>query len=210
MMQKTQLEEMAAKYHLWKLLLKAKRSSSSIEIEKLFLEALKEKIKLGTNYLSFNDDLREYELGNCYTYALGLPSMKSFIRLFVGIDYENVFPFNVGFMNHSPYFLYGRDENTLLHYFLEDCHALNIKAYETDEHGPNVYGGYKIALYVSYCHGDIQDFHFIRQNKDGVWSHKKGYFNKPQLAFLAPILENRYEHFKTFEIVKPIIRERKK
>ena len=210
MIKKAQLEEIAVQYHIWKLLLKAKRSSSSAEIERLFLEALKEKIKLGANFLHFYDDLRDYELGNCYTYALGLPSMKTFIRLFVGIDFDDVFPFNVGFMNQSPYFLSGRDEDTFLHYFYKDCRALNIKVYETDEHSQNIHGGHKIALYVYYCHGNIEDFHFIRQNMDGVWSHKKGYFNQPQLTFFAPTLENRYEHIKTFEIVKPIIRERKK
>lgn len=209
-MQKEWLEEIAVKYRLWKLSLKAKNSHRSIEIERLFLKALKEKIKLGTNDLSFYEDLNDYGLGNCYTYAFGLPSIKSFIHQFTEIEIEDVFPFNVGFMNHTPYYLYGRDESTLFHYFLEDCHALNIKVYETDVQSPNVYGGYKIALYVSYCHGIIQDFHFLRQNKDGVWSHKKGYFNEPQLTFFAPFLENQYEHFKTFEIVKPVIRERKK
>ena len=186
-----------------------KRSKSSLEIEKLYLEFLKEEIKLGTNYPNYQDDFEDYHFGNCYTYALGLPSFKSFIEQFTHLVADDIFPFNIGFMVRAQCYE-NRELEKLLQNFDLDCDALGIQVYETHHLEQNTHGGYKIAFYVSYCRGTINDFHFIRQNRDGIWSHKMGYFSDPQLTFFAPILENHYEHVKTFEIVKPVILERKK
>ena len=62
-----------------------------------------------------------------------------------------------------------------------------------------IHGGYKIALFRSYY-----DFHFVRENSDSTWSHKKGYCNQIiRLEKLPIILDRDYDYVKTYEIVKP-------
>ncbi len=199
-------KEAAAKARLIQLYKKASLCKSSAEIEIIYLQALKELVKLSRNDMNFQDDLTKYFLGNCYTYALGLPSLDYLIKKYCALEITDVFPFNVGFINSISYYTIVKDKNAFLNCFLKDIQALNIQTYETDEQSANTHGGYKIAVYLSLTNGVIQDFHFIRQNSDGTWSHKNGYYIKPQITVFSKILEDRYEHFGTFEIVKPTIR----
>ena len=203
------LEEIFTKIKLIYLSQKVKYCTSSLEIESLYLQALKEQIKLGSNKLCFADDLEKYYLGNCYTYALGLPSLSIFIKKYIELEIEDVFPFNVGFMNQMPYYIYGNDINSFITFFKRDCESLNIKIFETTKEDKNVHGGYKIAIFYYYDKSS-QDFHFIRQNYDGLWSHKQGYFMPPKVI---SDFNNAYRHYDfvgMFEVVKPVIRELKK
>ncbi len=75
----------------------------------------------------------------------------------------------------------------------------------------NYHGGYKVMLYLSFYHSFCNDFHFIRQNlKDGTWSDKIGYFGSMRKLEYPCSFNSNYQYVKTFEIVKPIIRERRK
>ena len=69
---------------------------------------------------------------------------------------------------------------------------------------PNEHGGYKISLYES-----SDDFHFIRQNEDGTWSHKLGYSDLVErIDNPSKYLFDEYECIKTLEIVKPVLRKK--
>ena len=62
---------------------------------------------------------------------------------------------------------------------------------------------------IKYTHkireSDRSDYHFIRQNSNGIWSSKSGslcnvfMINDPH----SPEKYTRYEHVKTLELVKP-------
>ena len=202
-------EEALVRIKLAKLYQKVQFCTSSLEIEKLYLQALKEQIKLGTNKLCFTDDFQKYYLGNCYTYALGLPSLSFFIKKYMEKEIEDIFPFNVGFMNHTPYYIYGKDMDGFITFLKQDCESLNIQIFETSEREKNAHSGYKIAMYFYYNQG-IQDFHFIRQNSDGLWSHKQGYFSSPELLSSFSYTYKHYDFAGMFEIVRPVIRKLKK
>ena len=51
-------------------LIKNAPNMSSTDVYKLYIKYLKESIKLGTNKLSFNEDINKYRFANCYAYAL--------------------------------------------------------------------------------------------------------------------------------------------
>lgn len=192
-----------------KLFLEMKyKAKTSLDVERLYLSFLKEEIKMGTNYPNYEKDREFYYLGNCYTYALGLRSISSFIEQYKYFKIDDLFPFNCGFMHEICKAFQSKEE--LLERFYQDCEALGILVYETGINTPISYGGYKIALFVSCFHNKFNDFHFVRQNEDGSWSHKLGYFNEPQLIEFSEQLNGHYEFLKTFEIVKPVIRERRK
>ena len=201
------LKKIETKIKLIKLYEQAKYCQSSLEIEKIYLQALKELIKLGTNNLIFQTDLKKYYLGNCYTYALGLPSLTYLIKKYCELEISDVFPFNLGFMNQKSYYLNGNGINTVLNAFKSDCDSLNIKVYETNVKADDIHGGYKIALFY-YCNKNNQDFHFIRQNQNGTWSDKQGYFLPPRLLPSFNEYYKGYDFLGTFEIVKPVIRQK--
>ena len=84
----------------------------------------------------------------------------------------------------------------------KDFEELNIDSYEISSDLPNEHGGYKIAFYLSF-----NDFHFLRQNSDGSWSHKVGYLNRiDKFDTLPNIVNGNYELIKVLEIVKPKVR----
>ncbi|CDF10825.1 unknown [Mycoplasma sp. CAG:776] len=195
-----------------KLFLEVKyKAKTSLDVERLYLSFLKEEIRMGTNYLNYEKDRDLYYLGNCYTYALGLPSQKEFIEKFIALGDDEVFPFNCGFTNTTKNYFLAQDAQGILKNFYDDCSILGIQIFDSEIDSPNYHNGYKIVLYLSFYHSVCNDFHFIRQNLgDGTWSDKIGYFGPiRKLEFPNPF-SSHYQYFKTFEIVKPVIRERRK
>lgn len=171
---------------------------TSKEVLELYKEYLKLSVKLGTNKPLFDEKEGKYNNSNCYMYALGLTTPKIFASIYEYKEIDDLIH-NLGFISDIPYSTSLKENLYSLQCDLEN---LGIDSYECTMLGDTHHGGYKIALFKA-----PYDFHFIRQNSDGSWSHKLGY---------SPIIERieipqervlgEYDYIKTLEIVKPIIR----
>ena len=160
----------------------------------LYKEYIKLLILVSSNNPSFNDDVKKYVNGNCYSYALDIfnPEGISNAILQLGL--------NVGYLSRNLVFK-GTPEK-YLYGLAKDFEELNIDSYETGVDLPNNHGGYKIAFYLSF-----NDFHFLRQNSDDSWSHKVGYLNRiDKFDTLPKTVNGNYELIRTLEIVKPKVR----
>ena len=174
------------------------RNLTSLYVYELYREYLKLCVKLGTNKPLFDEKEGKYNHSNCYMYALGLITPEIFASVYEYKEIDNL-THNLGFMTDDLYS--SNDLNTNLYDLQKDLELLGIDSYECTMLGDTHHGGYKIAFFKAPF-----DFHFIRQNMDGTWSHKLGY---------SPIIERvempqervlgRYNYIKTLEIVKPII-----
>lgn len=173
------------------------KNSSIFKIIDMYKEYLKLSICLGTNSPVFEENLKKYNHINCYGYALGLTQPQIFYNKYYKIEREGM-SHNLGMMTQR---YSTRNVDKQIELFYKDLEALNIKWYESDIEKENMHGGYKIALYFS-----PYDFHFLRQNKDGLWSEKAGYsrriniINKPQSEM------GSYKLTKVLEIVKPVVK----
>lgn len=171
---------------------------SSAEVYELYREYLKLSVKLSTNSPLFDEKEGKYNNCNCYCYALGITAPDIFAKTF---EYKEIDDFchNIGFMTNEMHSSSDLDDN--LYWLQKDLEKLEIDSYECTMLGDAKHGGYKIAFFKS-----PYDFHFIRQNIDGIWSHKLGYtptiekVEMPQERVLG-----RYNYVKTLEIVKPVI-----
>ena len=66
--------------------------------------------------------------------------------------------------------------------------------------------GFTTSIVYDY-YLSFNDFHFLRQNSDGSWSHKVGYLNRlDKFDTLPNIVNGNYELIKVLEIVKPKVR----
>lgn len=174
-------------------------------IMELYQRYLKLKTKLGSNNPIFLEDKHDYHYGNCYTYALGLPCPNVFYNKYRKVE-NDIMAFNVGFLSkgfsNAP-----KTEEELLELFNADCKTLGIKAFTSNIEEPNSHEGYKICMYISKekFTEDGYDFHFIRQNSGGLWSHKTKY-GGPINTIVRPYRNNeKYRLVRTLEIVKPVI-----
>lgn len=168
------------------------------EIKKLYIRYLYLSTKVSTNNPKYKDFDMDYAGGNCYCYALGFLTPEEF-----NIPYHRIISkhmsHNIGFISGNVTDIASKEE--IVDNFLLDLDYLGIKHFETGVNDKNRHGGYKISFFKS-----PHDFHFIRQNIDGVWSHKLGYtptiekIEMPQERVLG-----RYNYVKTLEIVKPVI-----
>ena len=173
-------------------------SIGSAEVYELYREYLKLSVKLGTNQPLFDEKEGKYDNCNCYCYALGITAPDIFAKTF---EYKEIdeFGHNIGFMTNEMHCSINLDDN--LYYLQSDLEKLEIDSYECTMFCDTHHGGYKIAFFKS-----PHDFHFIRQNIDGTWSHKLGYtpvierIEMPQERVLG-----KYNYIKTLEIVKPVI-----
>lgn len=143
---------------------------------------------------------------SCYYYALNLPMPKLFKKIYeelTGYYFES----HLGSIATLPY-LKDFDKNKVLDYLYSDLEALNIKWYQSDIEYPAFHGGYKIALLVDDTPND-SDFHFVRQNIDGLWSEKDGCgcevvnITNPE-EFTNDI---QYKYVTTLELVKPTLKK---
>lgn len=177
------------------LRLKSDEKLSECEVLKIYREYLKLSMKISFNSPSCIEDKDNYKNGNCYCYAMGFNTPR-----IIGKKYfescSRTLRYNVGFISGLPYF---NDRKSIIRALESDLRCLNIEFYECEPDSKNIHGGYKIALFRSYY-----DFHFVRENSDSTWSHKKGYCNQIiRLEKLPIILDRDYDYVKTYEIVKP-------
>ena len=177
------------------LRLKSDEKLSECEVLKIYREYLKLSMKISFNSPSFIEDKDYYKNGNCYCYAMGFNTPR-----IIGKKYfescSRTLRHNVGFISGLPYY---NDRKSIIRALESDLRCLNIEFYECEPDSKNIHGGYKIALFRSYY-----DFHFVRENSDSTWSHKKGYCNQIiRLEKLPIILDRDYDYVKTYEVVKP-------
>ncbi len=172
----------------------------SLDVLDLYREYLKLSVKLGTNSPVFDEKFGKYAHCNCYCYALGITAPYEFVKRYEYKEIDDL-SHNLGFMDDR--FRYSLDLDMNLSGLQSDLELLGIDSYETTMlHEPS-HNGYKIAFFKAY-----DDFHFIRQNSDGSWSHKLGYTPKiERIEMPQERVLGRYNYVKTLEIVKPVIRK---
>ncbi len=112
---------------------------------------------------------------NCYAYALGL-------------DVNIPKAFEPGEIGHSKTDLRNYNSFTyelLLDNIFTDLEALDIAYREIDPIEEIAPDEWKIALFTTRNGEYIDDFHFMREHKDGIWYHKNGtrIYNKTNLLF---------------------------
>ena len=128
--------------------------------------------------LSFKDDYSFYSRHggyNCLAYSLGLKVKDNYVYL----KKNGLFLYTPGTIS---YFKNGfvQDADSLVRAFLDDCNVLNLSYEEVDISSPLEDDSNKVAIYIKPhkfkgLEFGFEDFHFARQNKDGLWSHKTGY-----------------------------------
>lgn len=144
------------------------------------LKSFREDIKNNFSLPNFDKDIRFYDKSirrngkgfNCYAYALQL--IKP-IRKNDDLDF-----YCPGFLTDYPLSFLTKEE--LLFLFNADLEALGIDYQETDIREPLKDNAYKIITLIEkekhsekYGRSREPGFHFIRQNDDATWSHKKGF-----------------------------------
>lgn len=111
----------------------------------------------------YNPEEWEGKSFNCYAYA-----MRIFMNLmYVGYSIEPGF-ISRGKANGCRY-----TKKYILDYFKKDCEALGLQVLPTNLEEDNE-NEYKIAVYVK----PGRDFHFARQDSNGNWSEKNGWWDK--------------------------------
>ena len=189
--------ELKLKYELLKIYKEIyfNKNLGSEEIENLYIEYLKTMVCLTPKKPVYDDYSKKYEYINCYGYALGLTYPKIFHDRYEEIEMDD--------FSHNLGFIYGKRNYSNLPSFqldalYNDLDALNIEYYDTEIDAKNTHGGYKITFYLA-----VDDFHFMRQNRDGSWSEKIGYTDEFYKNNDALPHYKKYELQKTLEIVKP-------
>lgn len=178
-------------------------SNSSNVILELYYKYLKLLVQIQSPLADVKYDYRLHN-GNCHFYALCLPMPYVFKK-----KYEQVgnlkFQIDVGEISGDSTRI--RTESELLEKLYSDFEFLKIRYYDSAINKDPQYGGYKIAIFID----PFYDYHFVRQNIDGMWSQKIGYkgdiycFNENPLDFINANNNLCYEYIKTIEIVKPTL-----
>lgn len=166
---------------------------SKLELLKLYREFIKEYIKVSKKIPDFYRDNHFYLNGNCYCYALMIPTPDVFNDSYNSKS-KLAFSHDIGFLTGNEY---SNDVGDCITNLESDLDFLNISYYDSDIDEENKHNGYKIAFYKSF-----DDFHFLRENKDGTWSHKLGYDGKIVRVVPDDIILGDYRYVKTLELVK--------
>lgn len=174
-----------------------KDSISKIELMKLYRRYLYLSSRVSTNNPLYKNDKDNYKEGNCYCYALGFITPSIFNDIFARFD-EKMIRHNIGFISDT--FIDINSSSDLMFGFENDLSYLGIKYYNSNIESDNNHNGYKVSLYRGF-----DDFHFVRQNIDGSWSHKIGY-EPIVIKCTDPRNVLDYELLNTYEIVKPVVR----
>ena len=120
----------------------------------------------------FTSKWKNNEETNCYAYALGMDLSR-----------EDIYPFerfNPGtFSDHyldNPF-----TKGELLSFIESDLDYLGIDFKEVDPDYRLKLNEWKMAVMISseFSFDEQRDFHFLRQTKPGIWSHKKGFDTIP-------------------------------
>ena len=176
------------------------------DVQKLYIDYLKEYIKLGTNKPTYLGDINNYKNCNCYCYALGMNCPILFSYIYYDIEIEP-FIHNGGFLNFRSY---TNKKEEMIKNIYDDFDVLGIEAYDSSIDEEIKHNGYKIALYIA-----SYDFHVARENIDGSWSEKLGYSDKivkiknpydTRVGFYNNTTKD-YKLDRILEIVKPTIKK---
>lgn len=123
---------------------------------------------IGTYPPNFCVDYSPYR--NCYAHALNC--------MFEDRDYSVYSPGIISSIFNDSDCFFSNDldmyfrEDLFIKLIKRDCLALSINAFTCNYDSKPYENAYKIALTYSHVGND---FHFIRQNSDGCWSHKPGF-----------------------------------
>jgi hypothetical protein len=98
-------------------------------------------------------------------------------------------------------------EKTLIRAFKSDCEFLGIDVKDVDKRAPLKKDAYKISFFFDFTKAYIEegsdivrtDYHVIRQDADGKWSHKNGWFG-PVERFNGNNIDSRFDLVGTYEI----------
>lgn len=166
---------------------------SKLDLLKLYRDFVKEYIKVSKKIPDFYKDKHFYLNGNCYCYALMIPTPDIFNDSYNSKS-KFAFSHDVGFLAGNEY---SNDVGDCITNLKDDLEFLDISYYDSDIDEETKHNGYKIAFYKS-----PDDFHFLRENKDGTWSHKLGYDGKIVRVIPDDIILGNYKYVKTLELVK--------
>ena len=120
---------------------------------------------------------------NCYSYALGLDIPSSKICEYA---YD---PGSIGNSKHP--LLIPFSYNELIDNIILDLNALRIDHSFINPEDNIDEDEWKIAIYIPkiYSLNNLDDFHFTREKKDGLWYHKNG-FNISNLDYYDQVIRN--------------------
>jgi len=110
---------------------------------------------------------------NCYAYALGLDIPE--FKICKGAYQPGSISMEFNPLVFDQYFNY----NTLIENLENDLKMLDISYREVEPNEKIEDNEWKISVFTDNCDDErIIDFHFLRQNSDGVWFHKNGFSGK--------------------------------
>lgn len=141
---------------------------------KKFMAKVRRSIKNQPIPPHYNPDEWEGKEYNCYLYAL---------RACFNYKFYESFLITPGFISQNGAYIRGihsfKNKYTkkyIIQEFKKDIKSLGLRAYPTTINAKISSKEYKIAIYCK----DYWDFHFARQDSDGLWSEKNGWKGKLQ------------------------------
>lgn len=176
------------------------QAKSKEEVIWLYLQFLRLDMMLQNSSPEFMEEKR---IGNCYTYAMDFKYPEVFRDIYHNFS-ETRMNFNVGFIGNRKN-MHTKSPEEIIENFYKDCEYLNISVYDSGYSEEIKHDGYKILFFIRKGSYKPIDFHFMRQNIDGSWSHKNGYDGDIKLTE-PQRYDKDYELVRTLEIKKPTIR----
>ena len=151
-----------------------KYSNYGLNKDGLKMDLITIRNSINTNKRRWNNILTT----NCYAYALGLDIAENEIKEcayqpgVISCSFESI--------DRTEHFAY----STLIDCIHSDMQKLGIDIREVDPFEIVPDDEWKIALFTVFHAYEfyseyLSDFHFLRQNKDGIWYHKPGYYKNP-------------------------------
>ena len=131
------------------------------QINQEFIEQVKEVVSKQPIKPKYNPNDWKDKHFNCYAYAM---------RICMNLSGYRICP---GFISRGTNDDYEPTKESVLRLFMEDCECLGLKVLPTTISAIIRRNEYKIAVYVKKGY----DFHFVRQNRNGKWSEKDGWWN---------------------------------
>lgn len=142
----------------------------------------------------YNPDEWENKEFNCYAYAL-----RACMNFNDDVKETGVFP-KPSFISLGEENCYRVTKERILTYFKEDCEALGLQVFPTELEEQIGANEYKIAIYVK----EDYDFHFARQDSNGKWSEKNGWYSDIEILKQEDVTkdEDGYEFIGIFRVSK--------
>ena len=130
--------------------------------------ALKMPIETIRSLINVEREWENKQQTNSYAYALGLDIPEEKIKRYAYTP-GNLSNCEID-LSHYNSFTY----ELLMYNIAHDLEALGIKAKEVLPEEEVEEDAWKIALFYTGYKSNICDYHFLRQLKDGTWTHKNG------------------------------------